>query len=588
MRKGYVVRKFLIGLLCGFFFAALALVVLAFAAIRLGDRTPSVPPKGALVMKLDGDMPERAPVALPIPWFQSQAPPTMLEMWNLLRRAETDDRIQALVLDIKDLDFGWARLQELRDSVVRFKKSGKPVLAYLRHPRAREYYLATAADQIFFTREDLLDLKGMRAEITYYRRTLDKLGVQLEIEHAGKYKDAGDMFTRTNMSPETREVLNSMLDILFGNLVDTIAKGRNRPPDEIRALIDNGPFLAPKAVEAHLIDELIYEEEVFDRLTTRLRVKDLKRISHRDYLRAIGSGRDQSGTTIAVVVGEGAISRGGSIQPFSDEEGIRSGPFTRLLKDVGEDKSVRAVILRINSPGGDAIASDEILHGVRLLSKKKPTVISMSDLAASGGYYMAMSGDPVVAYGNTITGSIGVIYGKANLKGLYDKLGMDTDVITRGRFAEIDASYKPMTETERQKLREGIDFVYSSFLSRVSEGRRRSVDQIKPLAEGRAWLGSQAKVNGLVDEIGGLDRAIELLRERAKIGKDEKVRFLLYPPKRSLIEQLMRSSEDNSVEAAVSQRARRLLRAAGMPDLDLGMWSRSGYFRIAPYQINFH
>ena len=211
----------------------------------------------------------------------------------------------------------------------------------------------------------------------------------------------------------------------------------------------------------------------------------------------------------------------------------------------------------------------------------------MSDLAASGGYYMAMSGDPVVAYGNTITGSIGVIYGKANLRGLYDKLGIDTDVITRGRFAEIDASYKPMTEPERQKLREGIDFVYNSFLSRVSEGRRRPVDQIRPLAEGRAWLGTQAKGNGLVDEIGGIDRAVELLRERAKLGKDEKLRFVLYPQKRSLLEQLMRSSEDSNVETLVHQRARKMMHSAGLPDIDLDLWGHSGYFRIAPYQINF-
>jgi len=582
------VRKFLIGLVAGLLLAGLSVIILAFAAIKLGDRPPSIPAKGVLVVHLGGEVPERAPVAIPLPWFESQSPLTLHEVWDIFRKAEKDDRIQAIVLEPAGLQVGWARLKELRDSVVRFKRSGKPVIAYLRNPGTREYYLASAADRIYFTREDLLNLKGLRAELTYYRRTLDKLGVEMELEHAGKYKDAGDSFTRTAMSPETREVLNSMLDIIYTDLVETIAKARNKTSAEVRELVDQGPFLAPKAVEFKLIDGLLYEDQVFDQLKTRLKATaDLKRISHRDYARVSGLslGLD-GGRSIALVVGEGAITRGGSVQPFGEEEGIRSASFIRLLRQVADDKSVHAAILRINSPGGDAIASDEILEAVRNLSKKKPLVISMSDVAASGGYYIAMTGDPVVSYGNTITGSIGVIYGKPNLRGLYDKLGFNTDVLTRGRFAEIDALYKPMTPVERAKLREGVDFVYRSFLTRVSEGRRKPVGQIEPLAQGRAWMGLQARQNGLVDELGGLDRAIELVRQKSGIPATEKIQIVLYPKRRSLIEQLMKSSEESTIEILAWRRLQQILRQTGLePGLDSLL--SEGYLKLAPFQIQF-
>jgi protease-4 len=581
------VRKFLIGLVAGFLLAGLTVVILVFAAAKLGDRPPAVPEKGTLVVKLEGALPEQAPVSIPLPWFESHSPMTMHEVWDIFRKAEKDSRVQAIVVEPSELAVGWARLTEIRDAMVRFKRSGKPLIAYLRGPGAREYFLATAADEIYFSREDVLDLKGLRAEITYYRRTLDKLGIQLELEHAGKYKDAGDAFTRTSMSPETREVLNSMLDIVFNQLVDTIAAARKQPSAKVRELIDQGPFLAPKAVEAKLLDGLLYPEQVFDQLKTRLKAKEIKRISARDYARVSGAslGLD-GGKSIALVVGEGAISRGGEIDPLGEEEGIRSRPFIQLLRKVADDTSIRAAILRINSPGGDAIASDEILDAVRYLSKKKPLVISMSDLAASGGYYIAMTGDPVVAYPSTITGSIGVIYGKPNMRGLYDKLGFDTDVLTRGQYAEIDGLYKPLSPAERKKLREGVDFVYQSFLARVSEGRRRPVAEIEPVAQGRAWMGVQAKQQGLVDELGGFDRAIELVRQRAGIGANEKIRLVMFPRRRSLLEQILKSSEEPVAEVIARKRVNQWMRRMGLGSSFQVLLS-GGYLRMAPYQVDF-
>jgi protease-4 len=243
------------------------------------------------------------------------------------------------------------------------------------------------------------------------------------------------------------------------------------------------------------------------------------------------------------------------------------------------------VILRVNSPGGDAVASDEILREVKLLSGKKPMIISMSDLAASGGYFISMTGDPVLAYPNTITGSIGVIFGKVNLTGLYSKIGVGKEILTRGRFAAIDSDAVPLDEAGRKKLREGVDSIYQAFLARVAEGRKKKPAEIEPLAEGRAWLGSQAKGNGLVDELGGLDRAIAMVRERAKIPASERVRLVVYPRKKSIFEQLLGGTQQALAGARPGDLVGEAARLAGIDAGSLRLWLPGGYLKVAPYTI---
>src|ERR1700694_5357533 len=259
--------------------------------------------------------------------------------------------------------------------------------------------------------EDELDLKGLRVELMYLKGTLDKLGVEAEFEHVGKYKDAPDMFTRTGSSPETREVMNQLLDQYFGNLVDAIAAGRKKTPPDVRAVLDNGPFIGKEALDAGLVDALIFEDEMFTRLKEQAKLNDNRRIAERDYSRAAVPGQEGR-TRVALVVGQGDITRGSANEGPSDS-GITATGMIKLLRQVENDSSIKGVILRIDSPGGDGIASDDILHEVKVLSGKKPVVISMSDLAASGGYFIAMTGDPIIAYPNTLTGSIGVFFGKA-------------------------------------------------------------------------------------------------------------------------------------------------------------------------------
>jgi protease-4 len=428
--------------------------------------------------------------------------------------------------------------------------------------------------------EDELNLKGMRFELMYFKKTLDKLGVQVEMEHAGKYKDFGDMFTRTSMSPETKEVLNSIIDDLYGNLVRRIAEARKRSASEIRATIDDGPFLSPQARDKGLIDGLLYEDQMLDEVKTKLNAGDLKKISFRDYLKAPApASSPDSKQLIALVTGEGGISRGSDGSDFSGDSGIGSEEFVKLLRRVGSDGDIKGVIVRVDSPGGEVFASDAIWREMNLLSKKKPMVFSMSDTAASGGYYIAMTGDPIVAYPGTFTGSIGVVFGKANLHGLYDKLGVSKELLSRGRFAEIDSDYQPLSPAGRDKLRGAMDDNYRSFVTKVAEARRRKFDQIEPLAQGRVWLGSQAKANGLVDELGGLDRALELVKEKAKIPRGQRVTLVAYPPKRSVFDILFGQTAESAMES----------RLGGLfKGWQLRLWARGGMMRLMPYTIEVH
>jgi protease-4 len=307
---------------------------------------------------------------------------------------------------------------------------------------------------------------------------------------------------------------------------------------------------------------------MFGELKTALHQTELKKIADHDYMNVPDASAGQQ-DKIAFVVGEGDITRG---DPDSDTDtGIASEQFDKMLAKIGNDSGIKAVIVRIDSPGGEVTASDDMWRAMNELKKRKPVVISMSDAAASGGYYMAMSGDPIVAYPGTETGSIGVVFGKPNLHGLYDKLGITKDYLSRGRFALIDSDYQSLNDAERRKLREGIDAAYEDFVRKVAAARRRTPAQIEPIAQGRVWLGDQAKANGLVDELGGIDRAIRMVKQKAGIPTTAKVSLVLYPAKRSIF---------------MSRAGLEPLRAA-WHDARLRVWVRGGMLRMMPFAIEF-
>lgn len=575
-------KKFLLGILAGLIIAGVTGVVLLFSVIRFSKREPEAPNMAWLSLRLEGELPEAPPMAAPFPGLEDRTPLTVAEVWSTLRRAARDPNIKGVMLKPRGLAAGWGKLDEIRQGIEAVRKSGKPVYAWLAAPGMREYYVAAAADRIFLSPEDLVDMKGMRIEATYFKGTLDKLGVEVEVEHAGKYKDAGDVFSRTSMTPETREVLNSILDDLYPRLCDAIGRGRKMKPERVRAMLDDGPFLAPKAKENGLIDELLYESAADEQLAKKAQVEVGHSITARSYIQTSG-GRPKNARDIAYLVAQGDILRGSAADLFGEDRSINPHGITRQLNLIAADPGIRGVILRVDSPGGDAIASDEILEELKKFSRKKPMVISMSDVAASGGYYIAMTGDPVIAYPGTLTGSIGVIYGKVNLKGLYDKLGVSKEILKRGRFADIDSEYQKLSPEGRAKLRESIQFIYDGFLKRVATGRKKTADEIEPLAQGRVWLGSQARERNLVDELGGLDRALEVLRKHASLSEDEPVRLVMFPARKSLWEQLLTRSGGDTTATAGSEASflLRQLPAGAVP------WLTGGLLRVMPYRLEF-
>jgi protease IV len=573
-------KKFLLGAFVGLLFAAVCVVVVLAVLWKMtSGKAPSIPDNSVLVLNLDGDVPEVPPVNFGLPFGENQAQPTIRDLWTALHAAAADPKVKAILLKPHGLAIGWGKLEELRQDLVDFKSSGKPIYAYLQTPGMHEYYLASVADKIYVSPDDYLEIKGFRIEAVYLKNTLDKLGISFDVDHIGRYKDAGDILTQNSMSPETREVLNAMLDQVFGNFCSTVAASRHKSADDLRSLIDQGPFLASAAKGAGLVDELGYESQTLRDLKAKVKARsDLVKTGYRSYARA----NPGSGQRIAFLAASGDIIRGTVDQPLGQADVIASETFSRTIQQVRNDKSIKGVILRVDSPGGDAVASDEILHEVKLLAAEKPLVISMSDVAASGGYFISATGDPIVAYPNTVTGSIGVIYGKPNLHGLYDKLGVTKELLMRGKFAGIDSDYTPLSDAEKQKLHQGIEATYRSFVTKVATARKKTYDQIDPLAQGRVWMGAQASSNGLVDHLGGLNEAVQLARQKAKLGPNEEIMLVPFPPKRSLFDVLFNSNTDSMVDAQVSRTLKSVL--GFQPNAAL---VKGGILEVLPYTVTF-
>ena len=567
--------KFVLGLVTGVILVFLTFILLFFAALRFREKPPEIADNSVLVMRLSGDVPEKPPVEVPFLSSDRDAV-TVANVWMALRKAAADPHIRAVVFEPEGLTIGWGEMEEFRGDLEQFRKSGKPVFAYLRAPGTREYFVSLAADRIYLGPEEPLYLKGVRAEMPYIKKGLDKLGVTVQVEHAGKYKDFGDMFTRTDMSPETREVIGSVVDNLYGTLVDRIAEARKKSPDEVRALIDRGPYTANGALQAGLVDELRFEDQMWGELRTRLKSGEPKKVSLENYVKVPAESVGLGGRTrVAFVVGQGDIVRGSPNDDGSEQGTLTSYGFNRMLRQAVSDSSVKALLVRIDSPGGDANASDEIWREMNLASKKKPLVISMGDVAASGGYYMAMTGDPVVAYPATETGSIGVVFGKPVVRGLLDKVGVNLDAVQRGKNADIESLVTPLSPDQLDLLRRGIDENYRDFVTKVANARRKPYEYIEPLAQGRVWLGSQAKPRGLVDDLGGIDTALAVLKKKAGIAASENVTLVPYPPRRSIWDLLMkRSQDDTAIEAKLRPVFGRIPYHA---------WMHGGMLRIMPY-----
>ena len=566
----------ILGIVGAVLLVAIIGIIAIWAALRKSE--PTIRDNSVLTLRVSGELPDYSPDD-PFKKYFGGPDQSLTGLVMQFKKAKVDKRIKAILLDVNMSGVGWGKAEEIRDAIADFRSSGKPVYAYLEFGLNKEYFIATACDKIFVPPPGELFINGLAADVMFFRGSLDKLGIYPDIYQIGKYKSAGDMFTQKQMTDAHREYINSMLDDLFYRYVNTIAQARKKSPEEVRGLIDNAPYNAMQAKDAGLIDEAMYRDEVEKQLKQMLGQKET------DTLAAVRGGeyRDVSpeslglnkGERLAVIYASGTIDSGTSQNSPSGEQSIGSDTVAKALNDAAADKTIKAIVLRVDSPGGSGLASDIIWRAVEQANAKKPVVVSMSDVAASGGYYISASAAKIVAQPSTITGSIGVVAGKPVMRGFYDWLGLSNEYVLRGKTAGMFRVTEKFSDEERTKFEEWIKTTYyRDFIPKVAKGRSKDPEYIDSVAQGRVWTGSQARERGLVDEFGGLDKAIEVAKQLAKIPADKGVERVILPYPTTFLQQLLNTSDNSNTQvqqqravfAALPDDARRALRFMALMD----------------------
>ena len=466
---------------------------------------------------------------------------SLWEMGKVLQYAAQDDRVSGVYLEIHPLLLSWAQIEEFRDYMMEFRQSEKPLHVFLAVDMVRdpELYLAVAADSVTLNPDAGLLVNGLVAEVTFYKKTMEKLGIKPEFIQFKEYKSA-ESYTRENMTPEIREMYESILEDIEGRLVTTLSQDRNVSEESVREVLQSGVASGTRAVEEHLIDGLGYENEVQDRFEEGDSDK-YQGVTARNYLTvAEADFHSQSKHKVALVGGLGTITSGDS-DPFSETMGGMS--MASHLRQVRKDKDLKGVILRVDSPGGSAVGSDMIWKEVALLEEAdKPVVVTMSGVAGSGGYYMSMAARTIISQPSTITGSIGVIFGKFDMEGLYQWLGISVDKVKTSPNADIFSVNSSLSDAQRRSVESWIEDTYESFVGKAAEGRQMAYEELEPLARGRIYTGAQAKELGLVDELGGLKTAIEHMEGILGLEENEEIELVLYPRPKTFWEQLASGS----------------------------------------------
>ena len=458
---------------------------------------------------------------------------TVMSLVSTLRKAKVDERISTVVLIPSIAEGLWGKVQEIRDAVTDFKASGKPIVAYLEYGTGQAYYLASACDEVFMTPTSPLNLIGVSSYAVFLREALDKVGFQADMLSAGDYKTAVNLYTETTFTPEHREMAQSLNRDLYDQLVAGIAEGRELTLARVRVLIDDGPYKAADTVRVGLVDALVYEDQLIDGLPLG---SGPSIVDYADY-RQVTLPRED-GSRVALVYAEGVINFGINGNDLQGNQTVGSETITSAIRAAREDDAIEAIVLRVDSPGGVAVAADVMWREIDLASTEKPLIVSMSDLAASGGYYIAAPADVIVAHPGTLTGSIGVYGGKYVAGETLEKLGVNVEVVTDGTHADLFSPTTQFSDSARQAVQAQIDDTYERFLQVVADGRGLSRDEVHQMAQGRVWTGRQAYDNGLVDELGGLHRAVEVAKTEAGIAAESPITLVTYPQPRSFFEVL--------------------------------------------------
>jgi protease IV len=530
-------RAIVIGVLI-LFFILLMWAVSKPAAIRM-------PTNGVLIINASGEIAEQQEPDI-FSALSGTRPLVLHDYLDAMDTAATDSHVTGLVVRIGALETGWAKLEEMRNHLLSFRKSGKPSVCYLGYDGIQnpEYYLASACQQIWLVPTAPVSIRGMMAEALFLRGTLDKLHVVPEFYHIAEFKTAGNIFTEKKFTPAHREEVEGLLRSIYNQYLDDASKGRGMERAQFEALVNKGPFASSDAVMNKIVDRLGYWDQVQDYFKGRDRKwSPISLNQYRDSVKNEGS------STIAVVHASGLIVSGDSGSTPGGGSVMGGDSVARDIRSARQNSNIKAIVLRVDSGGGSVVGSEVIRREVELANAVKPVVVSMSDVAASGGYWIAAPARKIVADRNTITGSIGVLIGKMNVSGLYSLLGMSTDSVATSDNASLFSAQQNFTPTQREYIQKSLDQTYADFTKGVAAGRKMTVEAVDKIGKGRVWSGSQGKALGLVDELGGLDRAVEVAKELANIPAGEAVRLVRYPEERSFFQQLLQREKDTMNES---------------------------------------
>ena len=473
----------------------------------------------------------------------SEVVETLSDVMGRLKKAAGDESLDAVVLHINGPQIGWAKLNELRTAVGKIRQKGRKVYAWLEGADTKDYLLASACDQIVIPESGMIMLPGLRAEISFYKNLFDMLDIQPEMLRVGEFKSAAEPYSRTEMSPAFREEMEAIIDDYYRQIIEMVSTSRKLTPEQVTSIIDTGLFSADEAKKLGLIDHVAYE----DHITTLIKgdqpdaeVKITKTYGKKkidtDFSGFTGmakmmnmlmgiepASRKSSSPKIAVISAVGPIMSGTSQGDFFGEESMGSTTMIKAIRQARDDASVKAVVLRVDSPGGSALASDLMWHELETLDGKKPLIVSMGDTAASGGYYIAMGADRIFAEPGTLTGSIGVVGGKIALEKFYAKVGITTSVVQKGKNSGVLSTTKPWTDAERDAMQKMMNDIYAQFTKKAAAGRKMDYEKLEKMARGRVYTGKQALELGLVDELGTLDEAIAYAKKSAGLDPESKL-----------------------------------------------------------------
>ena len=550
--------KFTLATVTGIILSSIVLFIIGmvtlFGIMAASDTETIVKKNSVMILDLNGTLVERTqedPLGILSQLFNDDSNTYGLDdILSSIKKAKENEDIKGIYLQANSLGTSYASLQEIRNALLDFKESGKFVIAYADSYTQGLYYLSSAADKVLLNPKGMIEWRGIASTPLFYKDLLQKIGVEMQIFKVGTYKSAVEPFIATEMSPANREQVTTFISSIWSQVTEGVSASRNIPVDSLKAYADRMLMFYPaeESVRCGLADTLVYRNDVRDYL------KRLVDIDEDDNLSLLGLGdminvrknvpKDKSGNIIAVYYASGEITD----YPGSatSEEGIVGSKVIRDLRKLKDNDDVKAVVLRVNSPGGSAFASEQIWYAVKELKTKKPVIVSMGDYAASGGYYISCGADTIVAEPTTLTGSIGIFGMVPNVKELTDKIGLSYDVVKTNKYADFGNIMRPFSEGEKALLQMMVAEGYDTFITRCAEGRHTTKEAIEKIAEGRVWTGEAAKELGLVDELGGIDKALDLAIAKARVGG---YTIVSYPEKKDVLSSLLDTKPTNYVES---------------------------------------